>query len=150
MTTPISFELAKMLKEKGFDKSTEANWWILAKDHQFNYIKGLPVDESKIFFTKNSNELESITQIDEETEHNVYHVMCCPTITQTVMWLYEKRRIWIIVTPIPYSDNLTHWRWEHVSTEYTTRNMKWKKQQDYMSPTEAYEAAIEYVLTKLI
>lgn len=72
------------------------------------------------------------------------------TIAEVVMWLYEKHGIWIRVTPIPYSDNLTHWRWEHMSTNYFTRNLKWKKEQDYMSPTEAHEAAIEYTLKNLL
>ena len=72
------------------------------------------------------------------------------SIADVVMWLYEKHGIWIRVTPIPYSDNLTHWRWEHMSTNYATRNAGWKKLQDYMSPTEAYISAIEYVLNEII
>lgn len=73
-----------------------------------------------------------------------------PTIADVVMWIYNKHGIWIRITSIPYSDNLTHWRWEHMSTKYATRNASWKKEQDYMSPVECYEAAIEYVIEKLI
>lgn len=76
--------------------------------------------------------------------------MTTTTIAKVVMFLYEKYGIWIRVTPIPYSDNLTHWRWEYMSTKYETRSLVWEKVKDYMSPTEAYEAAIEYTLNKLI
>ena len=104
MNSLINFELAKLLKKKGFEYQYQ---WSPAIDN-------------------------------------------LPTIAEVVMWLYEKHSIWVKVTPIPYSDNLTHWRWEHVSTNYATRSLNWKKEQDYMSPKEAYEAAIEYTLKNLI
>lgn len=126
MNTPVSFELAKLLKEKEFDEPTKV--W-----HQRgNGIVGC-VEGQRDFFNRKGDVYTS-----------------APTIAEVVMWLYEKHGIWIRVTPIPYSDNLTHWRWEHMSTNYFTRNLKWKKEQDYMSPTEAYEAAIEYTLNNLI
>ena len=113
MNTPVKFELAKLLKEKGFT--------FRKREIHYNPVNG---------FTK----YEDIA----------------PTIAEVVMWLYEKHGIWIRVTPKPYSHFLTHWRWEHMSTDYSTRNCGWKKVKDYMTPTEAYEAAIEYTLTKLI
>mgnify|MGYP001769681865 CR=1 FL=1 len=124
MITPISFPLAKLLKEKGFDAPT-LKWY-----HRE---------------TKKLNTNDLMFSMNKLTDN-----YSAPTIAEAVMWLYEKHGIWVRVTPIPYSDNLTHWRWEHMSTNYSTRNFKWKKEQDYMSPTEVYEAAIEYVLTKLI
>ena len=127
MNTLINFELAKLLKEKGFDEPT-----LLCYDK----CDMLASYAETVFKPKNYN--------------TSGYVKSAPTIAEVIMWLYEKDGIWVRVTPIPYSDNLTHWRWEHMSTNYSTRNLKWKKEQDYMSPTEAYEAAIEYTLNNLI
>lgn len=147
MNTPIrSFPIAKLLKEKGFDESTEANWWILAKDHSENYSKKLPPDESKIFFSKDSYELEMKTQIDEDTEHNVYHVLSAPTIAEVVMWLYEKHKIWISIDMVYEEDQTGFW--------YCIRESKSDdvavQSKEYSTPTEAYEAAILYTLNNLI
>lgn len=138
MNTQVSFEIAKLLKEKGFDKSTASNWWILAKDHSENYNKKLPVDESKIFFTKDSDELEIKTQIDEDTQHNVYHVLRAPTIAEVVMWLYEKHGVWIEV------------RKSYLGGFVPVVKDPRKELDKFNSPTEAYEAAITYTLNNLI
>lgn len=123
MNTPVNFELAKLLKEKGFDEPI----------HQYY----------------RNEDIVRLSSSNNMNQHGDGFVSA-PTSAQVVMWLYEKHGVWVRVTPIPYSDNLTHWRWEHMSTNYSTRNFKWKKEQDYMSPTEAYEAAIEYTLKNLI
>lgn len=144
LNKPVEFSTAKLLKEKGFKQSTEANWWILAKDHSDNYMNGLPVDESKIFFTKDSCELESRIQIDENTEHNVFHYLVAPTIAEVVMWLYEKHDVWIYV--IPAEDNKKvfkpFFRGENITDQHLTKF--------FGSPTDAYEAAITYCLENLI
>lgn len=158
MNKEINFEIAKLLKEKGFKQSTEANWWILAKDHSDNYMNGLPVDESKIFFTKDSCELESRIQIDENTEHNVFHYLVAPTIAEVVMWLYEKHTIWI---GVELTDNTREFYfqptiWTSKDRDFHDEGMidqaksicKWKEWQ-YNSPAEAYEAAITYTLEHL-
>lgn len=129
MNKPVSFDLAKLLKEKGFDENCRYGYNGSFEPHHTGLIE--------FGYLQTNSELLELTYL-------------APTIADVVMWLYEKHGIWIRVTPIPYSDNLTHWRWEHMSTNYSTRSLKWKKEQDYMSPTEAYEAAIEYCLTKLI
>ena len=137
MNTPVSFPLAKLLKEKDIKIDTEE---VLFYRDEVNNI-----EEHQI---KNRDLLYNYTGFGNYTpDENEYQTYM---ISDVVMWLYEKHGIWVRVTPIPYSDNLTHWRWEHMSTNYSTRNFKWKKEQDYMSPTEVYEDAIEYVLTKLI
>lgn len=67
-------------------------------------------------------------------------------IMQVIMWLYEKHGIWVQVFIL----NKT-FAWKFIEIE---KQVSWClfSQQDkgYNSPTEAYEAAIEYVLTKLI
>lgn len=147
LNKPVDFTTAKLLKEKGVIKNTEANWWILAKDHSDNYKKGLPVDETKIFFAANHRELSLKTQIDEDREHNVYHVLSVPTIAEVVMWLYEKYGIWVVV------DNLIDNKFYFSHRDTKTNNYASRSgcnEEGYESPTEAYEAAILYTLNNLI
>lgn len=156
MNNTVTYSLAKLLEEKGFDKHTQANWWILAKDHSENYRKNLLVDESKIFFAKDSYELELKTRIDEETEHNVYHVLGVPTIADVVMWLYEKHGIWISVHEegckgyIGFDFNIVflgNHEKNIIGQEILYKNLG---ETVFNSPTEAYQAAILYTLNNLI
>ena len=66
------------------------------------------------------------------------------TITEVVMWLYEKHGIWIYL--IPAEDNKKvfkpFFRGENITDQHLTKFFE--------SPTEAYEAAITHALTKLI
>ena len=99
MNKPISYPLAKLLKEKGFDEPCP----------------------------------------------NLYYQpeMCKkPTIADVVMWLYEKHDIWINVWPM--NKNEFYWGVDTNEKEFTSDDI------NFNSPTEAYEAAIEFILTKLI
>ena len=98
MTTPVSFELAKLLKEKGY---------------LFEFIA---IGDTK------------------EVPLNI------PTISEVVMWLYEKYGIWISVTK------------EVDGFDYVIDNKYGlsKYQKRFNSPKEAYEAAIDYALKNLI
>ena len=69
------------------------------------------------------------------TEFEGRHVVA-PTIAEVIMWLYDKHGIWIEV----YYDNSK-------KEFYTVLDGEEYK---FNSPTEAYKAAIEYVLTKII
>ena len=78
-----------------------------------------------------------------------YDYLLCPSIVKVIMWLYEQHNIWVSVTP--YNDE------EHSQTLWENKiiliNDEYNDCSDYTfyhSPKEAYEAAIEYVLTKLI
>lgn len=142
MNTEVNYEIAKLLKDKGFKGSTHANWWILQKDHHENYKKRLPVDESKVFFTKNSYDLDLKIQIDEEREHNVFHVLSAPAIAEVVMWLYENHGIWI--STLPYYKG----KFKYVIINESNRSGR--ERPGFNSPTEAYEAAIKHTLENLI
>lgn len=142
MIQEVNFEIAKLLKEKGFDE--------LCNNHYSQALfEGTNPDWEGVF-PKYSVFKHSDSHYNSKPNNNDSWFECsAPTIAEVVMWLYEKHGVWVRATPIPYSDNLTHWRWEHMSTKYATRNAGFKKMRDYMSPTEAYEAAIEYVLKNL-
>lgn len=73
MNTPIDFNTAKLLKEKGFDEPT-IQWY-----HR---------DSKKL----NTNDL--MFSMNKLTDN-----YSAPTIAEVVMWLYERYEIWITVLP---------------------------------------------------
>lgn len=115
MNTPVNFELAKLLKEKGFDEAL--TFYFDLQDS--NKLKPIPMSDEINKFHSNRNSL----------------MLSAPTIAEVVMWLYEKHGIWISLT---HQHNQFFWSFGSYQT------------QDFNSPTEAYEAAIEYTLNNLI
>ena len=76
-----------------------------------------------------------------------------PTIAEVVMWLYEKHGIWIVINPHKGEDDLGKpfmefdpevWSFTNECIFHNTKLLY------FNSPTEAYEAAIEYTLNNLI
>ena len=100
MNTPVNFEIAKLLKEKGYP---------------FEFIT---VGELK------------------EVPLNI------PTIAEVVMWLYEKHGVWITACIVADS-YFSYWLHNKNRALQDTKS-------NWLTPTEAYEAAIEYCLTNLI
>jgi hypothetical protein len=123
MNTPVSFPLAKLLKEKGFEGNYFHYW------NRVNYSGEWEVD-TRIWDT-------SVDYIE------------APTIADVVMWLYEKNGIWISVDVI---NNLFKYKILQIegTVSKTFGNEIRCSSFDYNSPKEAYEAAIEYTLNNLI
>lgn len=91
MNKPIKYPLAKLLKEKGFDKQfrdfyTKPNSKMFSIDeHYRNYpIKNIP---------------KKLYAVGLHAVLNVENVYPAPTISDVVMWIYEKHGIWINVSP---------------------------------------------------
>jgi hypothetical protein len=106
MTTPVSFEIAKLLKEKGFR---------LLPDFESSY----------------------------------------PTIAEVVVWLYKKHGIYIHISPHGEEEDLfvdCKW-WFSIYKDKLFNLIGGSKVtegiEDFDSPTETYEAAIEYTLNNL-
>ena len=74
---------------------------------------------------------------DGDFEWSIYcDVISAPSISAVVMWIYEKYKVWISVKQ--------GFGWEfYISVQNGTLN----KDGTFNSPTEAYEAAIEFCLT---
>ena len=139
MNTPVSFEIAKLLKEKGFDKITNKSYRI-----SINPERPLPTEPIADEITYFPNVKESYS---------------APTIAEVVMWLYEKHGVWI--NPVP---RLSSWIFTIQETKTSGNNslidIDFYGTNDYlkskgvptimMTPTEAYEAAILYCLKELI
>lgn len=137
----VDFSTAKLLKEKGFDTPCKEGW--------VNYLTpftgetGMPDDESNLVIDTLGNR----------------HLIERPTIAEVVMWLYEKYGIWI--NPAP---RLSSWIFTIQEIKTSSNNslvdIDFYGTNDYLkskgvptimlSPTEAYEAAINYTLNNLI
>lgn len=137
MNTPVSFELAKLLKEKGFDKPTQ-------KFYPKPKCKLFGMDEhDRPYPIINKTRTYDIDEAAVLKEENAYYA---PIIVNVLMWLYEKHGIWIQVI----SKNTS----TQMSFKYEIKRYEWDgciaDDNLYNSPTEAYEAAIKYTLKKLI
>ena len=131
MNTPVSFELAKLLKEKEY------------KDK--NMLGTVRLSEPE-YYDPNGI-IHNIKDIFEEKDYKIEDCFNAPTIAEVVMWLYEKHEIWIGVICDVGNDLL--FTFKIYSTKIgeerciVNGNM-------YESPTEDYEAAIEYTLKNLL
>lgn len=116
MNTPVNFELAKLLTEKGYNKRSEP--------YRYN----------------NNGELSLLEGLN------------APTIAEVVMWLYEKHSLWLLALQTVTG----HFAYKivdvHLNPETPIERPPYKNVDgaDYNTPTEAYEAAIEFVLTTKI
>ena len=145
MNTPVSFELAKLLKEKGYDLSTEG-FYTKPK------CKLFAIDEHGRYYpivnkTQSSFDGKALVYFHGKAvvlkEENYYNA---PTIAEVVMWLYEKHGVWTVVNV----NIMGSWYFEHFDLK-EKRNAQFKPTDThYDSPTESYEAAIEYTLNNLI
>lgn len=129
MNTPVKFEIAKLLKEKGFDNESA---------HYYN-------EKGEMLFDAYYPSLQP-------TKPDVYYDN--PTIAEVIMWLYEKHGIWIEVRHIKtFNVNRFHviiWNYKDTSDYITIHCENGVGYEVWDSPTEAYEAAIFYVLSNLI
>jgi hypothetical protein len=123
MTTPVIFELAKLLKERGFD--LKPNRHLVRKTSKIGLGKEFIIDR----------------HLDYDDLYLEYVEKYIPTIAEVVMWLYEKHGIWITSTHVR-----NRFRYEIIKKD----NMIDYSSFDFNSPTEAYEAAIEHSLKNLI
>jgi len=89
MNTPLSLEIAKLLKEKGFDEPCR-------------------------FVHDNWNNIEDWYDIDREyhknSEKNASVYYSAPTIAEVVMWLYEKHGIWVYTSKPSEEGWVIHWQ----------------------------------------
>jgi len=138
MNKPVSFELAKLLKEKEYQEKVNT---------KFGYCDGVEIDVFNTIFSdtyENFNlEFSERQKFINKNGIDELEEFSAPTIADVVMWLYEKHEIWINVER--YS-TLFRCYAEEIGDE---RFGKWEGHK-YESPTEAYEVAIKYTLNYLL
>jgi hypothetical protein len=134
MNTPVTFEVAKLLKEKGFDNATGTHYWLEDELNPEIVYSKTPRQE---FFKEYGGSL------------------LAPTIAEVVMWLYEKHGIWIEVNHIKTFGinrfHITIWNYKDTSDYITIyHDGVGPGYKVWDSPTEAYLSAIDYTLNNLI
>lgn len=138
MNTPVSFEIAKLLKDKEFDENCYRTY------NHLGTISPFPLLE-------NMGGEPILNPLDYKWKNSLIHpsVITAPTIAEVVMWLYEKRGIWIGVQP---TSVVGKFQFRIYYNNKGVMNQDWNNTMsiEYNSPTEAYSAAIEYCLTNLI
>jgi hypothetical protein len=130
MNKPVNSEIAKLLKEKGFNEKCK----LLYKDGELINCKPYNVVDNKTF------------------QSTRYYI--APIIAEVVSWLYKKHGIWIYSYKItPFVDDefpYPKYVWISICDEKFVDIDNGLAINHHNSLTEAYEAAIEYALTKLI
>jgi len=119
----ITFKIAKLLKEKGFDQTC-----------QQRYIK-CSLDK-EIIFQEDCSEYNWNYNYDDSS--NTYY--SAPTISDIVDWIYEKHGIWIEVSR-DYADG------KYIYQYFIDIH---NQEFGFNTPQEAYLSAIEYTLNNLI
>lgn len=127
MNISVNFKIAKLLKEKGYALKTYFQYG-LEYDWESKKLIGEPKLQKKELENYNSKS----------------YIKGCsysaPLIVDVLWWLYTEHHIWISVLPNePYIDN----DWCFIIFKNLKNNLTLE---GYNSPTEAKEAAIEYVL----
>jgi hypothetical protein len=162
MNTPVSFELAKLLKEKGFSWEC-SHFYCKSKYYKKFYLTTgteYESDRDCIWdWNLNGGKSGNLTKtIPYPNDTNAIYYSA-PTIIEVVMWLYEKHGIWISVSPVfefndGRKDYLTLQGYQYYITVITDNKYNQEKthaDRGYKNtPTEAYEAAIEYTLKNLL
>lgn len=121
----VSFEIAKLLKEKGFDEPTTKSY----------YTEGF---ENPMIF---SHDLLPCIRPDE---------FLCPTHQMALKWLREVYHIFIFIDYVILTKLSFEYRYE-IHNMINGRSMAVSAfRDDYETYEEAVEAAIKYCLEKLI
>jgi hypothetical protein len=158
----ITFETAKLAKEKGFDLPCHSYYFEDGefKEFKINGTYGYYGDEYTVsrneFYTNWNDKWKTTKKGDRcfgcDKEPKYLETFSAPTIAEVVMWLYEKHGIWVQVSMSKYGK-----LYSNILKKESTKNLQnpiaWEMQvqlNDFNSPTEAYEAAIQYTLNNLI
>ena len=132
MREKIKFPLAILLKEKGFKGK--------CKEYFTDGTLSISDEPKEVFM--------------EAVKHNKVISCLAPTITDVVMWFYEKHWIWIYTyfLGVGYSCYVIQKLQKTNPTQPVVQLVKDSITYDelFNSPTEAYESAFEYLLNNLI
>ena len=131
----VSFEIAKLLKEKGFDAECHSHYYPCHyPDGSIQYHKYEKTESTK---NKSWYDIYSLKNLPKD------HYLA-PTLQMAMKWMREVHNIQIVVSPYNTLDKT----WSY----HTFRNFEALTQHFYAFETyeEAAEAAIKYCLENLI
>jgi len=150
MNTPVSFELAKLLKEKGFGLNDD-DYVQLPRfyEEDSSYIEH-DVQVSRKYNPKRghlgADTIEDFKAHLTMMDNSLEGIYLAPTIAEVVMWLYKKHDIWITVCVV---NGFEFGYWIHRNSDRKRLNPNDQGKLS-LNPTEAYEAAIKHTLNNLV
>jgi len=144
MNKPVSFELAKLLKEKEYQEKVNT---------KFGYCDGGEIDEFNTIFSdtyENFNlEFSERQKFINKNGIDELEEFSAPTIADVVMWLYDKHEIWINV--IKTYEIINQEAFDKFSSIIQFKDGSYVDNTGYHNtPTESYESAIENTLNNLL
>lgn len=128
MLDPVSFKLAKLLKEKGYDQPCQ--FCVTDEDN-----RRLPFNAGNNFHINSKDPYYS-----------------SPSIAEVVTWLFKIHKFWILVIPMAdcyFSSEAIDIQCDP-ENEIERNNYKKRNYFESVDPIEAYEHAIEYCLNMII
>ena len=144
MNKPVTFEIAKLLKEKGFGLSDD-DYIQLPRFYEENadYVEYAVHVGKK--YNPSHNHLGADTIEDFKAhltmiDNSLDSIYLAPTIAEVVMWLYKKHGIWIDVR---YMDDILNFGYTITTIKDNTEQYGIYK---FNYPQQAYSAAIDYIL----
>lgn len=152
MTTRVNFEIAKLLKEKGYDEECNSYFsQALFEGADPNWEGVFPKGSVFQYPDYHHNSLPNT--------NDLLFTCSAPTIAEVVMWLYEEYGIWVEANYLPNVEKfafiakpLDFKKPKEFSSykEYYRATSRFLSIDRYETPTEAYSAGIEYTLKNLI
>jgi len=132
MNTPVSYIMAKLLKEKGFEVKVRPMYYFDKSIHTGSYMY-------------NANGELELCNMPEVGLRKGW--IDSPTIADVVMWLYEKHGIWVVPDIKHTKGIVLHFGidiWKlipDVEVKYIPTDIP----EDFLTPQEAYSAAFDYI-----
>ena len=139
MNKEVNFEIAKLLQEKGFDEPCS---------HAYKEVESpvLYIHRDKKYNNSFKKEWQDSVRKNSHMDNAVIKRYSAPTISEVVMWLYEKHGIWIYIMQSTARLGFRCF----IQRLKILGEVDIQNDEKYSSPTEAYEAAILYTLNNLI
>lgn len=123
----VSFKIAKLLKEKGFNEEIETEF--------------ISIDDIRIFKKNNYSDRNSTLLLNEYS---------APTLQMAMKWLREEKNIFIVIEPHAY-DYINEKNSSYVFSLWQGDNYcENPLLKDFPSYEEAVEAALKYSLENLV
>lgn len=162
MNSPVSFEIAKLLKEKGWKNKTlnfyfedgELKENVLKETIEMDYGSEYEIEFSELIENWNDGFL---TKKDGnrcfgcQKSKGYMETFSAPTIAEVKMWIYQNYSIWISIhfNAEEIEEEGIFWGFELSDTE-DLNQITQEYSYDFKKPEDAYVSAIEYILKNLI
>lgn len=145
----VDFNLAKKLKEKGFDEECLAYY----TSEYTLYLNKVVLCDDKYLELAEIDYEECLRSYNTQKDRLLRTIIDAPTISQVLKWLREEKEIDIVIYPIDACTVFMGGE-KYILSIYISRKREYKLHRDnkdkYVKWEEAAYAGIEYVLDNLI